>query len=208
MNKFIILIVLCVSVLFSTSTMVEAGGFKLSEKKFSLRAFKNGEADLNCRQERIREFREGDIFSNVVGGALGATLNNFAGGSVNLGIKCSIEQQLLTLFYLEEIHDWHAIASIIYERNFGSELTYYYLGRAAEGLGATEAAFTYYEKAADKNTPACLVVAYIKGIEQPIRLTWDNHPCFGKDIATLIKAGHDRSLRALQTGTSAIAVTE
>lgn len=40
--------------------------------------------------------------------------------------------------------DWRALASKVMEIGFQNDLAYFYLGRAAEGMGADEAALTYY----------------------------------------------------------------
>ena len=41
-------------------------------------------------------------------------------------------------------HSWSDLAAKVMEIGYGGDLTYYYLGRAAEGLGYVPAAKTYY----------------------------------------------------------------
>ena len=43
--------------------------------------------------------------------------------------------------------DWQRLALIVLDVGYNSDLAYYYLGRAAEGMGANDAALTYYRKA-------------------------------------------------------------
>lgn len=52
--------------------------------------------------------------------------------------------------HLKALHDnrvWPDLAKQVIEINYPSDLSYYYLGRAAEGMGHTEAAATYYRLA-------------------------------------------------------------
>ncbi len=45
---------------------------------------------------------------------------------------------------LDAQSDWHGLAIGVMQDGYASDLAYYYLGRAAEGLGADQAALRYY----------------------------------------------------------------
>jgi hypothetical protein len=45
-------------------------------------------------------------------------------------------------------HDWHDLAIGVMQVGYQTDLGYFYLGRAAQGLGADQAAIRYYEIAA------------------------------------------------------------
>jgi hypothetical protein len=49
-----------------------------------------------------------------------------------------------TALVLNETHRWRELAVLVMQIGYTSDLTYYYLGRAADGLGFWEAAKTYY----------------------------------------------------------------
>jgi tetratricopeptide (TPR) repeat protein len=74
-------------------------------------------------------------------------------GQVALGCQSACqstwqaEQPALHALYLRGA--WNALATRVMQIDYTQDLAYYYLGRAAEGLGANEAALKYYRKAAD-----------------------------------------------------------
>jgi hypothetical protein len=50
-----------------------------------------------------------------------------------------------TALVLNEAHHWPELAGMVMQIGYVSDLTYYYLGRAAEGIGYRDAAKTYYQ---------------------------------------------------------------
>jgi hypothetical protein len=50
-----------------------------------------------------------------------------------------------TALLLNEAHHWQELAVLVMQTGYTNDLTYYYLGRAAEGLGYPDAAKTYYQ---------------------------------------------------------------
>src|SRR5205823_2094983 len=53
-----------------------------------------------------------------------------------------------TALVLNETHHWTELAGLVMETGYTDDLTYFYLGRAAEGLGYRDAARTYYQVSA------------------------------------------------------------
>jgi hypothetical protein len=74
--------------------------------------------------------------------------NQFADGSavLNCQLSCHLSWQLaraqLSLLYTEE--QWQPLADKVMEIGYVNDLEYFYLGRAAEGLGYYDAALKYY----------------------------------------------------------------
>ena len=85
---------------------------------------------------------------------------------------------------LHEIYDrgnWEQLSREVIRIGYPSDLSYYYLGRAAEGLGATPAARAYYTKVLEmsknNNDTTC---------------EWWAHPCQSVDLPALARAGLER----------------
>ncbi len=53
---------------------------------------------------------------------------------------------------LEALRAWARLAIMVYRTGYENDLAYYYLGRAAEGLDAKDAALAYYQIAAALST--------------------------------------------------------
>jgi hypothetical protein len=74
--------------------------------------------------------------------------NEFAGGSVilNCQLSCSLSWILarpqLSLLYAQQ--QWQPLADKVVQIGYVNDLEYFYLGRAAEGLGYYDAALKYY----------------------------------------------------------------
>lgn len=78
-------------------------------------------------------------------------LNEFKSGAVRLHCEsaCTLRWRVKSQ-NLKALHDnklWMDLATEVRDIGYLSDLSYYYLGRAAEGLGHTEAATTYYRLA-------------------------------------------------------------
>lgn len=80
----------------------------------------------------------------------------FQAGKVRLacGFSCAgswnLNRQQAREYYEEQ--DWQALARVVGDIGYGSDLGYYYLGRAAEGTGHSAAALQYYELARAANS--------------------------------------------------------
>ena len=66
-------------------------------------------------------------------------------------LKCSLpcrdawDASRTTALLLNEAHQWRDLAILVMQIGYVNDLTYYYLGRAAGGLGYQDAAKTYYQ---------------------------------------------------------------
>lgn len=58
------------------------------------------------------------------------------------GLKAGANMKLEKI--LHDTENWHELAWLVKECNYGDNLQYYYLGRAAEGMHSYDAAETYY----------------------------------------------------------------
>jgi hypothetical protein len=65
---------------------------------------------------------------------------------LNCQIECSLSwaADLHNFAQLDAQSDWHGLAIKIMQDGYASDLAYYYLGHASEGLGADQAALRYY----------------------------------------------------------------
>ncbi|WP_454739131.1 hypothetical protein [Cupriavidus necator] len=72
---------------------------------------------------------------------------------------------------LYETHRWKELVSKVMEIGYGKDLTYFYLGRAAEGLGFFGAAETYYGLAM-RATPCAGVINTCDGLNFPHDITY------------------------------------
>jgi hypothetical protein len=75
-------------------------------------------------------------------------MSSFQAGQtvLNCQIQCSLSwaADLHSFAQLDAQGDWHGLAIKIMQDGYASDLAYYYLGHASEGLGADQAALRYY----------------------------------------------------------------
>jgi hypothetical protein len=64
---------------------------------------------------------------------------------------------------------WAELSGLLVVTNYSSDLSYYFLGRAADGLGSLRAAARYYEtaKAELNNDRSCEVIGLCRGLGIP-----------------------------------------
>jgi len=79
-------------------------------------------------------------------------INSLKGGQVDLTCTefgCNHEFGRMRKELTQDIHnsDWENLGIRVMQSNYRSDLSYFYLGLAAEGLGSTESAIHYYETA-------------------------------------------------------------
>lgn len=76
------------------------------------------------------------------------TLSAFRSGKINLdcGVPCTWGwvNERARMRALDAAGDWESLALLVAQVGYQKDLAYYYLGRAAEGLGYREAAYAYY----------------------------------------------------------------
>ena len=63
----------------------------------------------------------------------------------NFGCRDEWNVNRTTSLILNESRRWPELAGLVMQIGYVNDLTYYYLGRAAEGLGYRDAAKTYYQ---------------------------------------------------------------
>jgi len=111
-------------------------------------------------------------------------------GKLNLdcGIKCKLtwESQAPSIHALDIAERWPDLATRVMQIGYGSDLAYYYLGQAAQGLKYHNAAIGYYNYAA----------AIASGVDPLLRCEDPtNNSCQGVDIAAsvpvLVQASRD-----------------
>ena len=75
-------------------------------------------------------------------------LADLQAGKLNLdcGVGCSLSwaTQVNRLHALDIAEQWNDLATGVMQIGYGSDLAYYYLGQAAQGLGDQQAALVYY----------------------------------------------------------------
>jgi hypothetical protein len=113
----------------------------------------------------------------------------------NLVLDCGAKCSFTWIAKVQQIHQfdtaerWQDLAQAVMQIGYGQDLSYYYLGQAAQGLGYQDAAIKYYRYSFSLNTgqdplSKCASLA-----------SQTNDPCQGVDIAAsipvLIKASED-----------------
>jgi hypothetical protein len=122
-------------------------------------------------------------------------LDNLKAGKATLtcGVTCSFTwiAQAPSVHQLDLAEKWEDLAVRVQQINYGSDLAYYYLGQAAQGLNAQQAAITYYNQA--------LFIA--NGVDPLLRCEGSNS-CQDVNIASsipvLIKASQDAIVQQQQ----------
>lgn len=90
-------------------------------------------------------------FATVTPDLQAAFMKDLQAGKLNLdcGLKCDITwiSQAPQIHALDLAENWNDLAVRVMQIGYGSDLAYYYLGQAAQGLGYHQAAITYYGNA-------------------------------------------------------------
>jgi hypothetical protein len=115
-------------------------------------------------------------------------LQTLRAGRVQLtcGVACSFTwiAQAPSVHQLDLAEKWEDLAVRVQQINYGSDLAYYYLGQAAQGLNAQQAAIAYYNQA-----------LYIANGVDPLLRCEGSNSCQNVDLAgtipVLIKASQD-----------------
>jgi hypothetical protein len=126
-----------------------------------------------------------------------AMLADLQAGKLNLdcGEKCRFTwgAQVPKIHVLDISERWTDLAVRVMQIGYGSDLAYYYLGQAAQGLGHQKAAIAYYTYSLGLSTGPNALVKCEAG------RTPDVDPCAGVDlvesIPVLIQASRDQLAR-------------
>jgi hypothetical protein len=113
----------------------------------------------------------------------------------NLVLDCGAKCSFTWIAKVQQIHQfdtaerWQDLAQAVMQIGYGQDLSYYYLGQAAQGLGYQDAAIKYYRYSFSLNTGQDPLAKCASLASQT------NDPCQGVDIAAsipvLIKASED-----------------
>ena len=131
-------------------------------------------------------------------------MNDLRAGKLNLdcGQKCYLTwmAQAPTIHMLDVQEKWNDLAVRVMQIGYGTDLSYYYLGQSAQGLGYHPAAITYYTQS----------LAFATGMNPLTKCSagqgGDSDPCQGVDIVAsipvLIKASQDVLAQQQQVATA------
>ena len=105
-----------------------------------------------------------------------AMLQDFRDGKAELTCRIACQftysRALSSLHVMHQTQDWAGLSENILRIGYSNDLSYYYLGRAAEGLGYPRAALRYYQisggiATGDERMAKCAASAECNGIELP-----------------------------------------
>jgi hypothetical protein len=104
--------------------------------------------------------------------------------------------QVGAIHQLDLAENWNDLALRVMQVGYGSDLAYYYLGQAAQGLGYHQAAITYYGLSMALNTGSNAMLKCASGQALAAQLQLQTgDPCEGVDLAAsipvLIQASRD-----------------
>jgi hypothetical protein len=112
--------------------------------------------------------------------------------------KCSFTwgSQVAAIHQLDLAERWNDLAVQVMRIGYGSDLAYYYLGQAAQGLGYYQASIAYYNWSLGLNTGANPVLKCANGEALRAQLGLPGDSCQGVDLAgsipVLIQASRDK----------------
>jgi len=117
-----------------------------------------GEATPERRAAMLHDFRDGKAELNC-----------------RLACQLTYDHALASLHVMHQTQDWAGLAENVLRIGYSSDLSYYYLGRAAEGLTYPKAALHYYQisgglATTDERGARCAASAQCNGIELPSAL--------------------------------------
>ncbi len=135
-------------------------------------------------------------------------LADLQAGKLNLdcGEGCALTwgQRAATIHAVDLGERWQELATDVMQIGFGSDLAYYYLGQAAQGLGYHQAAIAYYSQSLALATGQNPLVKCTPGA---LQVQAGSDPCQGvnlvSDIPVLVQASRDAIAQQQQADAAA-----